>query len=120
MLTIEGFQVPVIPFVEVVGKLGAVVFAQNGAIALNVGNTFGFTTISKLIVVAQTPVVGVKVYIPEVVLSTVDGFHVPLMPLFEVVGKIGAVAFAHKLVITVKLGVTFGVTVIDRVTGVAH
>ena len=42
MLMTAGFQVPVIPLLEVVGNVGGVVPAQNGGMALNVGVYTGF------------------------------------------------------------------------------
>jgi len=41
LLTVEGLQLPVIPFVEVVGSNGAVLPAQIGEIALKAGVTPG-------------------------------------------------------------------------------
>ena len=45
MLTTAGFQVPVIPFVDVIGKVGTVPPAQRliDVPKLNVGVRFGFT-----------------------------------------------------------------------------
>ena len=43
LLTIEGDQVPVIPLVDVVGKIGAVVFSQNELGSVNVGVVKGVT-----------------------------------------------------------------------------
>jgi len=60
LLTVAGFQVPVIPFVEVVDNTGAVVFAQIGATALKLG-IIVFTFMVNVAVVAQIPAVGVKV-----------------------------------------------------------
>jgi len=37
LLTVAGFQVPVIPLLEVVGNIGAVAFSQIGAILSNAG-----------------------------------------------------------------------------------
>ena len=41
MSTVDGFHVPVIPLLDVVGNIGAVVPAQNGGMALNVGTNIG-------------------------------------------------------------------------------
>ena len=41
LFTTAGFQVPVTPLLDVVGNTGAVVPAQNGGIALNVGTYIG-------------------------------------------------------------------------------
>ena len=53
-------------------------------------------------------------------LLTVDGLHVPVTPLSDVVGSIGAVVFAQIAVAMLNVGVTFAVTVIFTVTGNAH
>ncbi len=73
-------------------------------------------------VVAHCPAVGVNVYIPLVVLLTVDGLHVPVMPLPDVVGNAGAVAPSQILTLVPKLkvGVIFGFTVTVNVCVVAH
>ena len=58
-----GDQVPVIAgeFVEEVGKADNVAPAQIAATCVKVGVTFGFTVIVIVVVVAQSPAVGVKV-----------------------------------------------------------
>ena len=45
LLTVAGDHVPVIPFNDVVGNIGAVVPVQKGDIGLNVGVTKGATVI---------------------------------------------------------------------------
>jgi hypothetical protein len=50
-----------------------------------------FTVIVSVAVVAQRPAVGVKVYVVVAVLL-IAGFHVPVIPLVEVVGSAGMVA----------------------------
>jgi hypothetical protein len=42
-LIVEGVQVPVIPLLEVLGNVGAVLPLQNGAIELKVGRVRLFT-----------------------------------------------------------------------------
>ena len=49
-----------------------------------------------------------------------DGDHVPLIPLFDVVGNGDNVAPEQIAVTGVKVGVTFGLTVIVNVVVVAH
>ena len=49
MLTKVGFQVPVIPLIEVLGKTGAAAPLQIGAIAVNVGVVEGLTVIVKVV-----------------------------------------------------------------------
>ncbi len=61
MLTVAGDQVPVIPLVEVVGKLGAGSPLQIGPITLNVGVSFGLTVKVSVLMLAHCPAVGVKV-----------------------------------------------------------
>ena len=65
--TTEGFQVPVIPFEDVFGKAGTVPPAQivSDVPKLNIGTIFGVTVTVNVAVVAHSPAVGVKVYVPE-------------------------------------------------------
>ena len=58
---IEGDQVPVMPFNEVVGKVGASEFRQSGPIGSKVGIFSAMTVMSIVTEVAQVPVSGVKV-----------------------------------------------------------
>jgi hypothetical protein len=58
--------------------------------------------------------------VPVVVLSTVDGLQVPVMPLFDVVGSIGAVAPEQIAATAVNVGVIFRLTVTVNVVGVAQ
>jgi hypothetical protein len=60
LLTIAGFQVPVIPFVEDDGNNGAVAFAQIEETIVKIG-VIVLTFIFKVAVVAQMPGVGVTV-----------------------------------------------------------
>ena len=55
-------------------------------------------------------------------MSTVDGVHVPLIALSDVVGSVGTVPPAHIVSVVPKLnvGVTLGVTVTENVVGKAH
>ena len=57
---------------------------------------------------AHWPAVGVKVYDPETWLSITEGLQVPLMPLVDVVGKLGGVDPAQKGAILLNLGVNTG------------
>jgi hypothetical protein len=59
--TVDGLQVPVIPLFDVVGSTGTVAPEQIAAIAVNVGVIFGLTVTVNVVVVAQSPAVGVKV-----------------------------------------------------------
>lgn len=56
-----GVQLPVMPFVAVVGKAAIVLPEQTGATAVNVGVTIGFTVIVMVAAVAHCPAFGVKV-----------------------------------------------------------
>jgi len=119
VLSRAGVQVPVIPLVEVVGNAVNVAPEQIGATALKVGVIFGLTVIVKVAIVAHCPAVGVKVYVVVVVLSRV-GAHVPVMLLLDVVGNAVSVAPEQIGATAVNVGVTFGLTVIVKVTVVAH
>ena len=57
---------------------------------------------------------------PDVVLSTVAGDHVPVIPLSDVAGRTGAVDPLQKAGTAVKEGVTAGFTVTVKVAGIAH
>ena len=110
--------------VDVVGNVGTVPPEQIVSVVpkLNVGVTIGLTVTVKVVVVAHNPAVGVNVYTPLVVLLTTDGFHVPVIPLVEVVGKIGTVPPVQMLNVVPKLkvGVMFGFTVTVKVNVVAQ
>jgi hypothetical protein len=58
--------------------------------------------------------------VAEVVLLTVPGLHVPVIPLVEVVGSIGAVAPEQIGSMTSNVGTILGLTVISKVVVVAH
>ena len=60
-----------------------------------------------------------KVYVVVVVLSKA-GDHVPVIPLFDVVGKAFSVAPEQMAATGVNVGVMFGLTVIVKVVVVAH
>ena len=56
-----GAQLPVIPLVDVVGNAAKAAPEHIGATAVKVGVIFGLTVIVKVVVVAHSPAVGVKV-----------------------------------------------------------
>ena len=58
--------------------------------------------------------------VPRVEVLITAGNQVPVIPLLEVNGSAGAVAFKQISPITSKVGVVAGVTLILMVTGVAH
>ena len=85
---------------------------------MKVGNVDEPTEIVIFAIVAHSPVVDVKVYVVVAVLSKA-GDHVPVTPLFEVVGI--AKEVPEQIEFTcVNVGVTFGFTVIIIVAVVAH
>jgi hypothetical protein len=92
VLSIEGDHVPVIPLVEVAGRLIASPL-QIGAICVNVEDSCGFTTTVIVIGVAQSFTEGVKLYLilSATAIDSDEGDQLPVMPLLEVVGKIGKV-----------------------------
>ena len=53
-------------------------------------------------------------------LLIIAGLHVPVIPLVEVVGNVGAVEPEQKAGMAANVGVTLGVTVISSVVVVAH
>ena len=61
-------------------------------------------------------------YVPEVVLSTVAGFHTPVIPFVDVAGNAGTEPPAQIVSDVPKLnvGVMFGATVTVSVVGTAH
>jgi hypothetical protein len=61
LFIVVGDQVPVIPFNDVVGKIGAVVPLQNAGIGLKVGVIILFTIVDNEKVLAHCPAFGVKV-----------------------------------------------------------
>ena len=69
---------------------------------------------------AHCPAAGVNVYVPDVVLLTVAGFHVPVMPFVDVVGKTGDALPEHIGATAANVGVVCGVTVTINVLVVAH
>jgi hypothetical protein len=105
-----GDQIPVMPFVEVVGKAIIVAPEQIGATPVNAGVTIGFTVMVIVAVLAHNPAVGVKVYCVVAVLFNA-GNQVPVMPFVEVVGKAFNVAPEQIAATCVNVGVTFGFTI---------
>lgn len=59
--------------------------------------------------------VGVNVYVPVAILFTTAGFHVPFIPLFEVVGNTGLAVPAQNGGIGVNVGTNMGS---DKITPV--
>ena len=94
VLFTAGDQVPIMPLFEVVGNAANVAPEHTGFTGVNIGVVFGFTVMVMVAVVAQSPVVGVNVYVVVAVLF-IAGDQVPVIPLFEVVGNAATVAPEH-------------------------
>ena len=118
------FHDPVIPFVDVFGKIGTLPPAQitSEVPKLNVGVMLGATVTVNVTGSEHAPAEGVNVYTPEAWLSTVAGLHVPVIPFVEVVGKEGTLAPAQieSEVPKLKTGVIIGLTVTLNAVVVAH
>lgn len=112
LLTVAGLHVPVMPLVEVVGNTGAAEPLQKAATGLKLGVVNAFTVTGKVVVEAHWPTSGVNVYVPEVVLLTVAGLHVPVIPLLEVFGNTGATDPLHMGVMVLKVGMMLATPVI--------
>jgi hypothetical protein len=68
------------------------------------------------------PADGVNVYVvvPAVEVLIVDGFHVPLTPLIDVTGNVGAVLFWQSGPIWANVGVTWLVITISITVDAPH
>jgi hypothetical protein len=118
---VEGLHVPLIPFVEVVGKTGATEPVHIGGTGSNNGMIPPAVTVTVNVAVdAHCPAVGVNVYVAVAVLLTVEGLHVPLIPFVDVDGNTGATDPLQIGAIAAKVGVIPGVTVTVSVAVAAH
>lgn len=112
------------PFVEVAGSEGTVAPAQitSEVPKLNTGMIFWLTVTVRVVPVAHWPELGVNVYVPDVWLLTVDGLHVPVIPLVDVAGNTGTDVPAQIAIEVPKLnvGVTIGLTVTTKFMVNAH
>jgi hypothetical protein len=63
--------------------------------ALKAGVTSGVITTSIVVTLPHWPAAGVNVYVavPATEVLIIAGFHVPVIPLLDVVGSAGAVEF---------------------------
>ena len=124
MFTVAGFQVPVIPLEDVPGNVGTVPDAQmvDDVPKLNTGKMFGLTVTVKEVDRAHCPTVGVKLYVPEFWVLTVEGLQVPVIPFPDVVGNAGTVPPAQMVNVVPKLnvGTMLGFTVTVNVAGKAQ
>ena len=83
---------------------------------------FGETITVNVAVVAHWPAVGVKTYVPELVLSTTEGVHMPVTPSIDVPINEGTdpPSQIDSIVPKLNVGVIFGVTVTGRVVVTPH
>ncbi len=93
---IVAFHVPAIPLVDVVWKASAVASLQYGPNCVNVGMVTFLISMSIVDIIAHVGAivvvgVNVKVWIPTVAVDIIV-FHVPAIPLVDVVWKASAVA----------------------------
>jgi hypothetical protein len=121
VLIVAGFQVPVIPLIDVVGKAPGAAPTQYGPNAVNVGVVVAFI-VTLIVVVIAHPEDGVKVYVvvpaPEVLI--VAGLHVPVIPFIDVVGKAPDAAPTQYGPRVVKVGVIPALTTTVIVVVDAH
>ena len=80
----------------------------------------GFTITFNVVVVAHWFIAGVKVYVPDTVLLTMAGVHVPEMLSKEVTGKTGARPPEQTGGIDANVGVTSALIDTLFVTGIPH
>ena len=122
-LLIAGDQDPEMELVEVVGS---VKFApeQSGANWLKLGTTGSFTVTVIEYGRAHSLALGVKVYVkfPAVAVESIPGFHVPLIPLSDVVGNMTCsnTSFKQNGPSLGNVGVTRWLTVTFIVAAEAH
>jgi len=122
VLIAEGLHVPVMPFVDVVGKVAGVAPTQYGPSAVNAGVVFVLTTTFMVVTLAHCPAVGVKVYVvvPALAVLIAEGDHVPVMLFVDVVAKVAGVAPTQYGPSAVNAGVVFALTTTFIVVVVAH
>jgi hypothetical protein len=122
--TVAGLQLPEIPFDDVAGSDGTVPPEQivSDVPKLNTGVIFGFTVTVNVAVVAHCPAEGVNVYVPDVVLLTEAGLHVPVIEFVDTPGNAGTEPPEHTVndVPKLNVGVMFGLTVTVNVADNAH
>jgi len=120
----EGLQVPLMPLLEVPGKLATASPAQYSSVLpkSKTGSITGLTVTVNVAGLAQALAFGVKVYVPLFMLSTVAGLQVPENPFCDIDGSVGTVAPAQILLLVPKLkvGVCLGLTVTNIVVGRPH
>lgn len=110
------------PLLETSGKTGAAEPSQKAGIGENVGIVRRITNTVKICELAHWFASGVKRYVPDIVLLTTAGDHVPTIPFGDVVASIGAGVPSQKLGIGAKSGAVIGVmvTVVTKVGVLTH
>ena len=113
----DGLQLPILPFVDVVGKTGTGASPQivMAVPKLKVGVRIGLTTTLIFTGIPHCPGSGVNLYVPDAWLSITAGDQLPVTPLFDVVCNNGAVDPAQKDAILLKVGVNTGFDKINPV-----
>ena len=88
-----GFHEPVIPLLEVVGRLPAAAPTQYGPSWVNVGVILLVTCTLIVVWEPHWPASGVNVYmvVPVEAVEITAGFHEPVIPLFDVAGRASGV-----------------------------
>lgn len=91
---IAGFQLPLTPFRAVVGSVPGVLPRQYGPRILKGGVVPDVIVTFIVKDPAHWPASGVKVYVtvPTMAVLIEDGLQVPVIPLFEIVGKVAGVS----------------------------
>ena len=124
LLTAAGFHVPLTPLVDMPVSVGTLPPVQmvNDVPKSKTGIVLGVTVSVNVVGMAHSPALGVNVYVAVAWLSTTVGFHVPLMPLSDVVGRLGTVPPVQivKEEPILNNGVVLGVTVNVNVVVTAH
>jgi len=108
LLSKAGDHVPVIPLFDAVGKAESVSPWQIGATCVKLGTMELFTVMVIVAVAAHCPAFGVKVYVVVAKLFKA-GDHVPVIPLFDAVGKAERVSPWHIEATCVKVGTILAV-----------
>ena len=117
-----GFHVPVMPLREVPGSGSGAAPTQYGPSWVNVGVILLVTCTLIVVWEPHWPASGVNVYmvVPVEAVEITAGFHVPVIPLLEVVGRLPAAAPTQYGPSWVKVGVIDDVTTISIVVNDPH
>ena len=105
--TIAGDQVPIIELSDMFGNVGTESPEQILKVdpKLNVGVICGVIVTVNVVELAHCPVLGVKVYVPLLALSTIAGDQTPVIELPDVVGNEGTMPPEQILEVVPKLKV---------------